>query len=110
MLPRSDTARDDQRAVVVVGKHQSVRAMRQAVLGTLAGRPQDLVIDLRQVEHLSNQGVAVLVGVRARQRAWHKTLTLVCGTKSGTRQALSRTGMRGTFTTVTAIPTQRRTI
>jgi anti-anti-sigma regulatory factor len=77
--------------------------MRRTVLNGLTGHPHDVVIDLRDVDHLSNQELAVLVGARARQRARHQTLTLVCGPESGIEQALSRAGMRAMFTTVSRI-------
>lgn len=101
MRVNPQTSPADDRVVVDVGAGQSVRTMRKTVLDALEGRPRDLVIDMREVGHLSNRGLALLVGLRARQRSHQRTLTLVCGSDSPTRQALSRTGLRGTFTTVT---------
>jgi len=78
--------------------------MRDDILGAVAGEPRDLVIDLRQVGQLSSTGLAALVGVRARQRARMKTLTLVCGESSGTQLALAQSGMTDKFNTVTEMP------
>ena len=89
---------------VVIEQDRVARHMRQDILGAVAGEPRDLVIDLRQVVHLSGTGLAVLVGVRARQRSRLKSLTLVCGERSGTQMALARAGMSGNFKTVTEIP------
>jgi anti-anti-sigma regulatory factor len=74
------------------------------MLAAVAGEPRDLVIDLRQVADLPATGVAALVGVQARQRSRQKSLTLVCGERSGTQMALARSGMKGDFRTVTEIP------
>ncbi|MGZ4572946.1 MAG: STAS domain-containing protein [Actinomycetes bacterium] len=95
--PGASHVRD--RVVVVVDRNESVQTTRRNVLEALAGRPHDLVIDMRSVDQLSNPGLALLVGVRARQRAHQRGLTLVCGPDSGTEQALSRSGMQGGFTT-----------
>ena len=103
MVQLADSTPNDATVVVVIPQDSSERAMRRTVLNGLTGQPHDLVIDLRDVDHMSNQELAVLVGARARQRARHQTLTLVCGPGSGTEQALSRTGMRGMFTTVRRI-------
>jgi anti-anti-sigma regulatory factor len=90
---------------VVIGQDRDARYLRQDILGAVAGQPRDLVIDLRQVLNRSNTGVAVLVGAQARQRSRLKSLTLVCGERSGTTQmALARSGMKGDFRTVTEIP------
>jgi anti-anti-sigma regulatory factor len=89
---------------VVIGQERLARHLRQDILGAVAGEPRDLVIDLRQVEELPSAGLAVLVGVQARQRSRLKSLTLVCGERSGTRMALARSGMKGDFRTVTEIP------
>lgn len=100
MLHHSECGQSQSQVVVVVGNDQPTRAMRRAVLEALAGRPRDLVIDLREVDYLSKPGLALLVGARARQRARRQRLTLVCASDSATAQALSRSGMRGAFTTV----------
>jgi anti-anti-sigma regulatory factor len=89
---------------VVIRQDRVARHLRQDILGAVAGEPRDLVIDLRQVEELPSAGLAVLVGVQARQRSRLKSLTLVCGERSGTRMALARSGMKGEFRTVTEIP------
>ena len=91
------------RVVVDVGQGLSVRGMRQGILAAMEGRPHDLVIDMRAVDHLSNRGVALLLGVRARQRSRQQTLTLVCGVDSATEQAMSRNGMKRSFTTITEL-------
>jgi anti-anti-sigma regulatory factor len=70
----------------------------------VAGERRDLVIDLRQVADLPSTGLATLVGVQARQRSRLKTLTLVCGERSGTQMALAQSGMKSNFRTVTEIP------
>ena len=80
------------------------RHLRQDILGAVAGEPRDLVIDLRRVADLSSTALAALVGVQARQRSRLKSLTLVCGERSGTEMALARSGMKGDFRTVTEIP------
>jgi anti-anti-sigma regulatory factor len=89
---------------VVIGQDRDARHLRQDILGAVAGEPRDLVVDLRQVAHLSSTGVAVLVGVQARQRSRLKSLTLACGDRSGTQMALVRSGMNGDVRTVTEIP------
>jgi anti-anti-sigma regulatory factor len=89
---------------VVIGCDRVARHMRDDILGAVAGEPRDLVIDLRQVGQLSSTGLAALVGVRARQRARMKTLTLVCGESSGTQLALAQSGMTDKFNTVTEMP------
>jgi anti-anti-sigma regulatory factor len=89
---------------VVIRQDRDARALRQDILDAAAGEPRDLVIDLRQVGHLSNTGLAVLIGVQARQSSRLKSLTLVCGERSGTQMALARSGMKGDFRTVTEIP------
>lgn len=87
--------------IVDVGQGLSLRVMRQSILAALEGPSHDLVIDMRAVDHLSDRGLALLVGVRARQRSRQQTLTLVCASDSATEQALSRKGMGRSFTTVT---------
>ena len=108
IAPAMDETVNDRAPVmavtVVIGQDRVARHMRPDILGAVAGEPRDLVIDLRQVVHLSSTGLAVLVGVRARQRSRLKSLTLVCGERSGTQMALARSGMKGDFKTVTEIP------
>ena len=89
---------------VVIGRDRAARHMREDILGAVAGEPRDLVIDLRQIADLPSTGLATLVGVQARQRSRLKSLTLVCGERSGTQMALARSGMKGDFRTVTEIP------
>jgi anti-anti-sigma regulatory factor len=89
---------------VVIRQDRVARHLRQDILGAVAGEPRDLVIDLRQVADLPSTGLAALVGVQARQRSRLKSLTLVCGERSGTQMALARSGMKGDFRTVTEIP------
>jgi anti-anti-sigma regulatory factor len=91
-------------AVTVVIRQDRAGQLRQDILGAVAGEPRDLVIDLRQVADLPATGLAALVGVQARQRSRLKSLTLVCGERSGTQMALARSGMTGDFRTVTEIP------
>lgn len=67
--------------------------------------PELLEAGARNYSHLGvHTGVAVLVGVQARQRSRLRTLTLVCGERSGTQMALARSGMKGDFRTVTEVP------
>ena len=75
--------------------------MRQRILAALEGPSHDLVIDMRAVDHLSNRGLALLLGVRARQHSRQRSLTLVCGSHSATEQAISRNGMGRSLATVT---------
>ena len=89
---------------VVIGQDRVARHLRQDILGAMEGEPHDLVIDLRQVVHLPSAGLAALVGVQARQRSRRKSLTLVCGERSGTQMALAGSGMKGDFRTVAEIP------
>ncbi len=106
--PRIDDTPSDRSpaaAVTVVIRQDRVAGhLRQDILGAVAGEPRDLVIDLRQVADLPSTGLAVLVGVQARQRARLKSLMLVCGERSGTQMALARSGMKADFRTVTEIP------
>jgi len=102
-----DTPNDPSPTVavtVVIRQDRVARHLRQDILGAVAGEPRDLVIDLRQVADLPSTGLAALVGVQARQRSRLKSLTLVCGERSGTQMALARSGMKGDFRTVTEIP------
>jgi anti-anti-sigma regulatory factor len=99
--------REDADRVIVIeaaGTPQESREMRRLLMEGVAGEPQHLFVDLRRVEHLSSQGFAALVGVRSRQVASRRRLTLVCDSGSSTEQVLARTGMRGRFTTVTELP------
>ena len=84
MVQLADSSPNDATVVVVIPQDSSERAMRRTVLNGLTGQRHDLVIDLRDVDHMSNQELAVLVGARARQRARHQTPSLVCGPGSGT--------------------------
>ena len=106
--PRIDDAPSDRSpaaaVTVVIRQDRVARHLRQDILGAVAGEPRDLVIDLREVEHLTTTGLAVRVGVQARQRSRLKSLKLVCGERSGTQMALARSGMKGDFRTVTEIP------
>lgn len=105
--PRIDDTPNDRSpaaAITVVIRQDRAGQLRQDILGAVAGEPRDLVIDLRQVADLPSAGLAALVGVQARQRSRLKSLTLVCGERSGTQMALVRSGMKGDFRTVTEIP------
>lgn len=106
--PRIDDTPNDRSPAaaitVVIRQDRVARHLRQDILGAVAGEPRDLVIDLRQVADLPSAGLAALVGVQARQRSRLKSLTLVCGERSGTQMALVRSGMKGDFRTVTEIP------
>jgi hypothetical protein len=90
--------------VVTIRLDHSPRAMRQVALGALQGAPRDVVLDLRDAVAMTHQELALLIGVRARQRSRGRRLTLVCASDSATEKALSRAGMRQLFTTVTTLP------
>jgi anti-anti-sigma regulatory factor len=94
--------------VVTIGGEQSPQEMRMMTLVALTGAPRDLVLDLRTADRVSDLELSLLVGVRARQRARGRTLTLVSGPESTTREALSRAGLGDQFTTVTALPADAR--
>jgi len=105
--PKDETLNDRARAAavtVVIRQDRVARHLRQDILGAVAGEPRDLVIDLRQVVDLPSTGLAVFVGVQARQRSRLKGMTLVCAERSGTQMALARSGMSGDLRTVTEIP------
>jgi anti-anti-sigma factor len=71
--------------------------MRAQMLAELQGPARDMRVDLQQVRSLSPAGMAVLVGVRARQRAWDQKLTLVCSRDSAAGRALAQSGMARGF-------------
>ncbi len=103
-MPDAPTDVNDGLNVVTIRLDQSARAMRQAALAALQGPPRDVVIDLRDAVAMTHQELALLIGVRARQRSRGRRLTLVCARDSATEKALSRAGMRKLFTTVTTLP------
>jgi anti-anti-sigma factor len=76
---------------------EGTSGMRAEMLDELQGPSRDMRVDLQQVRSLSSEAMAVLVGVRARQRAWDKTLTLVCSRDSAAGQALTKSGMARGF-------------
>lgn len=102
---RPDRPRGDR--VVVIGPDESARAIRTSLAEVSAGAPRDLVVDLRAVVGLTNPELAVLVGVRGRQRAQHGTLTLVVDPGSAAERALARAGLWGSFTTAEEVPAPR---
>ena len=71
--------------------------LRAKVLMGLDGADHDVVIDLRDVVELTNSGLGVLVGARARQRARHRRLTVVIRPGSAVDHALARAGLRALF-------------
>lgn len=89
--------------VVRVGADEPVSATRQTFLSALTSAPQDIVIDLRDMQELSYPQLALLLGVRARQRARHRQLTLVCDPHSTVHATLARTGTRGMFVTTDSL-------
>ena len=95
--------------LVTITREQSPRDMRQVTLAAIAGGPRDLVLDLRAAA-VGDLEVALLLGLRARQRARRRELTLVCGAESSTREALSRSGLSAQFTTVTGLPCASRVV
>ena len=94
--------------VVTIALGQSPQQMRIGTLEAMTGAPRDLVLDLRMADRVSDLELALLLGVRARQRARGRALTLVSGPESTTREALSRAGLGDQFTTVTALPSDAR--
>jgi hypothetical protein len=89
--------------VLVVARDASPAAMRRTVLEGIAGRPRDVVLDLGSVMSMTNPGLAVLVGTKARQHARRRRLTLVFDPSSATDEALSRNGLRGSFKTAATV-------
>ena len=71
--------------------------LRAKVLTGLDGADHDVVIDLRDVVELTNSGLGVLVGARARQRARQRRLTVVIRPGSAVDHALARAGLRALF-------------
>ncbi len=94
---------EESPVILVVTHGSTTSAMRRTVLEGLAGRPRDVVIDLRSVMSMTNPGLAVLVGTKARLQARRRRLTLVFGPRSATAVALSRSGLRGSFTTADSV-------
>jgi len=91
------------RVTVTISRHTTTREMRRSILVAMEGSPHDLVIDLRAVAVMTDTGLALLVGVNARQRARKSALTLVCAKGSATEQALTRRGLTRVFTVVSAL-------
>jgi anti-anti-sigma factor len=81
--------------------------MRRTVLEGMSGRPRDVVLDLGNLTSMTNPGLAVLVGTKARQQARHRRFTLVFGQHSATADALSRNGLRASFTTAATVAAAR---
>jgi anti-anti-sigma regulatory factor len=98
----SQTATEEP-LVLVVAHGASPAAMRRTVLEGISGRPRDVVLDLLSVTSMTNPGLAVLVGTKARQQARRRRLTIVFGPHSATAAALSRNGLRGSFTTAATV-------
>lgn len=94
--------------VVTVSRDHSPRDMRVITLEAMSGAPRDMVLDLRAADRVDDLELALLVGIRARQRSHGRALTLVCGPESTTRKALSRAGLGDHFATVTELPSQAR--
>ena len=84
------------------------RRLRQTLMEATAGTPRHVIIDLRQIDDISAQALAALIGVRSRQTAKQRRLTLVCVPGSGTERALGWTGTRERFTTVSQLPADAR--
>lgn len=89
--------------VLVVARGASPAAMRRTVLEGMSGHPRDVVLDLGSLTSMTNPGLAVLVGTRARQQARSRHLTLVFAPHSATADALARHGLAGTFTTAATV-------
>jgi anti-anti-sigma factor len=93
--------------VLVIARGASPAAMRRTVLEGMSGRPRDVVLDLGNLTSMTNPGLAVLVGTKARQQARHRRFTLVFGQHSATADALSRNGLRASFTTAATVAAAR---
>lgn len=91
-------------AVWVVPERPPTATLRRLMLTALMGASRDVVVDLRSVDGLSALDIGALVGVNARQRARGRRFTLVLTPRSAPDQALSRTGLRGSFSTTEAVP------
>lgn len=78
--------------------------VRQQVSRALEGEPHDLVIDMREAYNVSRETLAMLTGIRARQRNLNRRLTLVIDVDSATDQALHAAGMNGLFLVVRQVP------
>jgi hypothetical protein len=102
MAEQPESTPDDR--VVVIGPAETPHDLRESLAELPDGTTRDLVIDLRAVEDLTNPDLAVLVGVRSRQRAQQGKLTLVIDPGSPAEQALARAGLWGSFTTADEIP------
>ena len=83
--------------VLVVGADDTPLQLRSAVMQSLGGPAHHLVIDLTAVRSMGNEGLAVLVGARARQRARRQGMSLIYIRDSVTDHALSRAGLRSAF-------------
>jgi anti-anti-sigma regulatory factor len=100
---------DGQVIVVRAAKTaQQSRRLRQTLMEATAGTPRHVIIDLRQTDDISAQALAALIGVRSRQIAKQRELTVVCAPGSDTERALGWTGMRERFTTVSQLPADSR--
>ena len=65
------------RVTVTISRNMTTRGMRRAILEGMEGAPKNLVIDLRSVVVMGDMGLALLMGINARQRARRAALTLV---------------------------------
>ena len=83
--------------ILVVGANDTPCQLRSAVVQSLGGPAHHLVIDLTAVRSMGNEGLAVLVGARARQRARRQGMSLIYLRGSVTDHALSRAGLRSAF-------------
>lgn len=84
-----------------------VPALWEKLSAALEGEPHDLVVDMRRVWGVCQEAVALLAGIRARQRSLHRQLTLVFPAESATDRALTVAGLQGRFTTVRQVPDWR---
>jgi len=77
--------------------------VREAVSRALDGAPRDLVVDVRDLRVMTNIEGGVLVAARARQQARGHRLTLLLDRGCAAVDALSRTGLSGSFHTTEAV-------
>lgn len=96
-LPGPRTGRVPVPVLVHLDPDDVDSTLRAKVLAGLEGADHDVVIDLREVLELTNSGVGVLVGARARQRARHQRLTVVIRPGSAVDHAMARAGLRPLF-------------